>query len=494
MKIFGFNISRSRELVSTDDVETIIKKTVKATLPAGRASVIPSSQVSFEDLKIKRKFSKAPFNFDLIPIIREQYKYNEDLGLVLFDLVQLTNTGHNIKFDESIPAAKQAKMREHLIESRKSWGDGVAGIDGLINKMIAQLYIGGALSTEWVINNNLTAVNGVAFVNPEDIRFRIMRKAGNLRYQPYQRVSQNYLDIGNKRQFIKLNTKTYKYYGMISDTDQPYGIPPFITALQAISTQKDMKTNINHIMKQVGLMGFLETLLDKPDQMANESDIAYQSRLETLLSLTKDNISKGMVDGILVGYQEDHQFEFHSTTKNMAGVSDVFNQNEIQIANGLKSTPSFMGVNTGKSETQISVVFTKMLSQLKNVQDILSMNLEAGYALSLQLAGYSFKGLKVEFKASTITDDLKIQQGKEIKIRNLRTLYADGVISQETYSTEMDYGMPDQKEPRTPIDADGIQKDAIDKKKREGDKDTSDRKGRTKDKPQPKRKDQDTKK
>ncbi len=490
MGFWDFLNKDKQEMVNVDDVESIINKTIKATIQSGRSSVIPSTDVSYNDLKIKRKYSKAPFNFDLVPIIRELYKYNEDLGLVLFDLVQLTNTGHNIKFDESVPPTSQAKMREHLIGVRKNWGDGVAGINGLINKMIAQIYIGGALSNEWVVDNNLRGINGVAFVNPESIRFKIIKSGGNIRYQPYQYVNSILI---TKKNLIKLNPHTYKYYGLISDTDQPYGIPPFITALESISTQKDMKTNIRHIMKQVGLMGFLQTLLDKPDQDANESDDAYKSRLETLLTQTKTNISKGMIDGILVGYKEDHEFDFHSTTKNMTGVGDIFNQNEIQVANGLKSTPAFMGINTGKSETQISVVFTKMLSQLSNVQDMLSMNLEEGYALELTLAGFNFKGLKVEFKPSTITDDLKIQQGKEIKIRNLRTLYSDGIISLETYSAEMDYGLPDQKEPRAPINADGAQKDSKDREEREKDKDKSDRKGRDKGKGNPKRKDRDTK-
>ena len=85
-----------------------------------------------------------------------------------------------------------------------------------------------------------------------------------------------------------------------------------------------------------------------------------------------------------------------------------------------------------------------------------------------------------------------MQQADEIKIRNHRTLYSDGIISLETYSEKMGFGLPDQKEPRAPIFLDKTE-DPEDKKEKEKKKDTSDRKGRTKRKTQPRRKDNDTK-
>lgn len=485
-----FNIRGSKPETVVEETTNVKIETPKTqtTAPAGRVSVRDDKTNVLRDLKTGLNFLTPDFELEVIPVIRKLYKYNPDLGLVLFDLIQLTNTGHTIKFDESTPAEYKAKMIAHLETKRKTWGVGVAGIDGLVNKMIAQIYVGGALSNEWVVDLNLKGIDYLAFVNPETIRFAA--KGNKVKYEPYQKVA-NY-SIGDK-DLIKLNQATYIYMGLISDTDAPHGVPPFLTALDSISTQVNMKKNINFIMKQMGLMGFLEALLDKPDQAAGESEAAYLARITQLLTTTKQNIADGMIDGVMVGYKEDHEFQFHSTTKNMTGVADIFNQNEGQVANGLKTTPAFMGMKGIGTEGSTGIVFTKMLSQLKNVQSIVKMNLEHGYGLELQLAGFTFKGLKVEFNASTITDDMKIQQGKEVKVRNLRTLYADGIISQETYSEEMGYGLPDQKEPRVEIDPNKVQGDYVKKKERESDKDKSDRKGRDKSKPQPKRKDTNTK-
>lgn len=502
MKILGFNISRDvknkpktkqqRKQVS-QPASAVNKK--DTTVPAGRVSSPGNiyEQGSLIGLKDSLKLIKPDYAIEAIPIIRKLYKTNEDVGSVLYDAIQLTNTGHTIKFDQSVKPELADEMRAHLAKVSKTWHTGTAGIDGLVNKWIAQIYVSGALSVEWIPNNSLTGIVQNALINPETIRFAI-KQSGE--YHPYQKASYLY---SVKDDYIKLNTSTYLYYGLFSDEDTPYGIPPFLAALQALATQKDMKQNIHHILNQLGLLGYLEVTLDKPDQAANENETQYQNKLSKLLSDTKRNIIQGFKEGVVVGYQEDHKFEFHSTTKNLTGVQELFNMNENQIANGLKTSPSFLGVSSGSTESFLSIVFTKTLSQLKNVQQILASSLEKGYELELQLAGYNYKSLKVEFRASTVTDDLKIQQGREIKQRVLRNLWIDGIISPETYADEMGYQKPARKvKPPLPGAQAGPGGNSSGdtpegKKKRKDDKNKSARKTRDKVKPQPKRKDSSSK-
>src|SRR3990167_7136809 len=151
MNILGFEINWSKKplakvnITDTTNIKTNKGEEIKA-LPPGRVSQREGDNNSLLELRSGLKFLTPDFQLDIIPIIRQLYKYNPDLGLVLFDLIQLTNTGHTIKFDESTPALDKAKMITHLEEKRKNWGIGVAGIDGLVNKMVAQIYVGGALS------------------------------------------------------------------------------------------------------------------------------------------------------------------------------------------------------------------------------------------------------------------------------------------------------------------------------------------------------------
>lgn len=474
------------------------KPNVVATLPRSRRSVNNDTAVIIGDNRNRKlRVSDPDFLREAIPFLRKHYKTNSDLGLAVWDAVQLTNTGHTISFGHTVKPEMAMQMEEHIKEASKKWGDGVAGTHGLINKLIAQIYIGGALSSEAVINRDLNGIENVVLVNPEDIYFQY--RSDKSRYYPYQKKRNGIVLEGGKNNsnLIKLNTMTYKYYGIFSDTNKPYGIPPFITAIEAMDIQNDMQINISHIMKQMGLMGFLEVLLEKPAQKGNQKEEEYKAVLENLLEVTKQNIQTGMKDGIMVGYEEDHEFKFHSTTQNLASVPDTYNLNQQKLANGLKTPGQFMGLKSG-TEGFGSVVFTKMLSQLRNVQEILETYLAHVYLLELKLAGYRVNEVKVEFKKSTITDEVKVNQSLEIKQRRLRALYQDGIISQDTYAKEMGYSKPDQKEPRVDPNA---PKGGVDpqtpegrkkKEDREKDKDKSDRRSRDRSNPNPKRKDNDT--
>lgn len=484
------------ELVDDKEDLFITDRGTGRALPPGRVSRSEYEDYDFMKVLKDADFVTPDFMLDVIPGIRRLSKINEDLGSVYNDLVQLTNTGHHIKFDQDLSLEQIVKMRKHLKRVSKKWGSGVAGINGLVNKMVGQIWISGALSNEWVPNKTLTGIQNNVLVNPENIRFKYNRELA--RFEPYQKVKNLIADVkGNN--LIKLNPETYSYYGILGDTDSPYGIPPFMTALDALSTQKDMKKNIKHIMKQLGLLGYLEVKVSKPEMKATERESTYIGRLERLLKDTKKNVLQGFLDGVVVGFEEDHDFEFHSTTKNLAGVGEIFNQNEVQIANGLKTSPSFIGQAGAGSEQNMSIVFTKMLSQLANVQELISSNLERGYLLELNLAGFNIKSdqLSVVFKASTITDDLKLWQAKEIKQRVLHSLAIDGIIDQDQYAEDMGYERPAASKPVVSYkDQAGKGTSATDPKKkqeREKGKDTSDRRNRDKNKKQPKRKDTNTK-
>lgn len=475
-------------------------KEVRSKLPSSRSSV-PNldSYSSFNNFKGNLRYVSPDFTIETIPTLRKLYKTNSDMGLAVHDMVTLTNTGFEVFFDPSVKPEKVNEMRAHLKNQMKKWSPYTGGLTGFLNKLIAQVWLTGAISAEWIPHNDLTRIKDVTLVDTEYIRFVLNTRSKE--YHPYQQVDKltgvNQNRLGKNRNLKKLNTNTYKYISINGDSEAPYGIPPFITALASLDIQDSMTQNIKTIVDQVGLMGFLEVLMAKPHQMPNENITQYEARLNNLLTETRDNIKSGFKDGVMVGYDEDHEFQFHSTTKNISGLAEIFNLNEVQVSNGLKQSPSFLGVAGKGSETAISIVFTKMLSQLTNIQELVAEFLEYGFKLELTLAGYNFKGLEVRFNKSTVTDDLKLWQAKEIKQRVLRALHDDGIIGQFQYADEMGYIRPDKAKARIdrsqPAKGNDQADDQKKKEDREADKDKSDRKGRDKKKDQPKRKDQDTK-
>jgi len=54
-----------------------------------------------------------------------------------------------------------------------------------------------------------------------------------------------------------------------------------MSALDDISAQLKMLKNIGYVSDQLGLMGFMEILLQKPDQREGESRGAFITRMES---------------------------------------------------------------------------------------------------------------------------------------------------------------------------------------------------------------------
>lgn len=457
-----------------------------APIPPGRVSVSNDTSDLLSVLRGETELVSPSFRTDLIPLIRDLYKVNPDVGIAIQDMFKLGNTKHVITFPYNTPEESK-KMRKHLKEVSKNWTNYTAGVFGIVNKMFVQMMVGGAISIEAVPKPDLSGIATIVFVKPEDIVFRRTKEGV---YEPYQI---NKMWNGIRDRYIKLNLNTYLYLAMYNDTDEPYGIPPFLAALDSLKTQADMKVNIKHIMELLGMMGFLEAKMQKPEMMSNENIKQYEARLERLLRQLKINTQEGLKDGTVAGFIDDHEFNMNSTTKDMGNIDKPWNMNQQSVANGLGVSGSLIGVSSdNKTEGGTSIMFSKLISQLSNLQEFGVYALEFIYSLELQLAGLPNKGCKVQFHPSTVNDEVKIQQGKEYKIRNLTALYKSGIIGQDDFAFEMGYDEPDQKEPRVPVEElDGG--DGGSKKKREDDKDTSDRKGRDKSKPTPKRKDGDTK-
>ena len=458
----------------------------RVPLPAGRESY-EDIKASFLYLDRNLKFVDSSFEFRYVPLIRKLVRVNSSVSQALNTIVELSNPGFTIQFDKSVKEEQATLMRQHIENVAKKWTVAAPGLHGLINKLIAQIYIGGAISGEWVIKNDLSGIKNFAIINPETIRAAYNTSIDE--YEYYQ-APENWWDLKTvpPDSLIKLNPFTFQYLILVNDEQAPRPVSPFLSALDDLKSQIQMLKNIGYVSDQLGLMGFLEILLAKPGVKDGESDTAYGTRMSALLRQSKDNIKEGLKDGIVAGFKEDHEFNFHSTTKDTNGVAEIFDINQRMVANGLFINPQFLGGGSGGTETMLSIVFTKMLSQLYNVQTYVGEVITQGLAFELLLAGFTFKKVSLKFNAATVTDNLKLQQAREIKVRVNRVLWSDGVISLSQYAQDLGYDEPDQEEPRNPIDPDKTTQaqEAIEKDNKQdaaGDKTTREKK-----KTQPKRK------
>lgn len=442
-------------------------------LPAGRTSVASGTEQQI-NLSGEQQILQPDYYIGLIPYIRKLVSVNPNMSQALSNIVELGNTGHTIKFDPTVSPENVVKMRQHLEQVAKTWSYGKASVDGISDRWFRQIMISGAISIEAVPKPDLSGIQMVATVNPEGIRFSYDKRK-NI-YEAFQIVEGQLVEDKHNQNLKKLNPHTYRYYSINGDTDLPYGIPPYLAALDPLKTQRVMMDNIKFLTEQLGLAGFMEMLMDKPQQEGGESYEQYYARLDKFLNDAKARVQTSLRDGISVGFKDDTTFKFNSVAKSMGGVDEFFVLNEMLFSSGLNMDSSMLGRNYGTSESQITIVFTKLLSQLNTIQQMAAACWEYIYTLELQLAGFSFKTLKVEFNPSTALDELKYQQAEEIRIRNFNQLYADGIINIQQYAQGVGYEKADQDEPRfipttreTPQDA-AARRAAENRSKDEGDK------------------------
>lgn len=470
---------RTKELPPAD----LKKKAV--IIPTARSSEPPMGNTpdGFSHLTGDKQLVKPGYQFDVVPLLRQLALSNQNISQALSNYVNLSNTGHKVIFDSSVDDKQVDKMREHLDDVIDTWHYGSAGMHGLINKFIAQSLISGAVAGEVVPKLGRDGVHRVAMILPETIRFLYNKTTET--YEPYQKIKNP--TVNDVEGLRPLNVNTFKYYAINGDTELPYGNPIYAPALGPLNTQKKMLENIDFIISQMGIMGFMELLIDKPLQADGEADSTYAGRLDSFLTQCKNNMKQSMRDGLMVGYQEDHEFKFHSASTSAQGVAELFEQNEKLVFSGMKQDPTLSGRSTGGNEA-ITIIFTKLIAELTNIQLSVGKMIEHAYTMELRLAGFQFRKLTVKFNASTIQDDLKMQQAAEIKIRNNRQLRMDGIISQDQYADNMNIDKPHQQEPVVPfapVKSTGDPNlDAQKKSVREKSKDVSDKRVRAKNRPQ----------
>ena len=452
-------LGKTREKKAIDD--RVLPE--NSSLPEGRVSQSPHKSMSMRgmitDVGNTYRIVSPAFLREVIPIIRALVALNPDVSQALDNVVSLANSGHKIYFDRKVPTEQADAMRNHLENKRKDWAPGCPGIDGLVNKLFSQVMISGALSNEWIPNNTLTGIESCMLLDPEKIEFKLNDR--QTKFDAYQRVD-NTIIPNIKDSIIKLNPATYKYFSLTGDGESPYAIPPYLPVIPRIKTQNKMNNNIDFIVDTMGLIGFLEVLIQKPMKTGAISNQAkYDAYLNSLLTQAKNKVVGGLKDGVVVGFKDDHEFKFNTAAKNYDSVSTLYQENELQIASGAKQDAALWGRGYSTSETQISVVFMKLLAQLKNIQNIVKHNLEFGYGLELRLAGFKFDWLRVAFKPSTLQDELKYQQAQEYLIKNVKEKYLLGIIDQDMMADELGYETSAQKEPLVSADVLAGQKDQV---------------------------------
>lgn len=391
-------------------------------------------------------FIQPDFPTQILEALEKLAMYHGDVSQAVENIVALGNTEYTIEFDDKVKDNDAKEMKARIADKEHEWYVYAGGLHSLINDLLAQVAIFGCLSAESIPTPSLDGVKKVAFVAPKHIRFKYNKETDS--YDPYQHVPNGLSMTADTAGLIKLNTITYKYQTLRRFSEKPYPVPPFLAAIFHINIDRDMMDNMKHIIKKLGVLGFLEVLINAPKPKPNEDDIAYYNRSKKYLDDVVPEIEKGMTKGYVTGFKDRHEFNMHSTAQNLEGAKALVELNDTKMMTGLKQDPLMFGRNFSTTETLGRVILAKMTASISNYQNIVSTYLSTLFLLDLQLAGYNVTKVTVTFKKAMIGDRVKEAEAEAKEIENARTLYNMGIIDQTQVANRVGYEKPDQPEPR----------------------------------------------
>lgn len=379
--------------------------------------------------------------FEALDYIEVLATYNPDYSQAVENIKTLANSGHEL-FVGADSSLQQRRIKELLETNARLIQESHGGIDGLIDKLLDQAAVFGAMCGEWVLNEDLTEVVDFVDINPKTIRF--FWDESTQRYAPYQKV--NALQEADARKAgqptlngcVKLNELTFHYYAFDAAPGSPYGTPPFLAALENIGIQRDMVANMSQIVKKIGLLGIVDVTVKALPPKPGESAEDYMARAGSYLDSYVEVVQNMVRDGGIVHF-DDMETQSTNIAGNASGATAIFKQNEELIFSGLKSMPSVQGRSYSTTETYAGVAYDIIIRNTKSYQRGCKRMIESGYWLMATLAGLQPTKISLKFGDNKTLHRLQDAQSEAVEIKNALIKWLCGVIDQADFAQELGY-------------------------------------------------------
>lgn len=374
--------------------------------------------------------------FELYDYVELVALYNADFSQAVDNVKNLANPGFNILVN-SKDDDKAAKYRERLTQKEKEIKPNIGGFHGIVNGLVRQGATYGAMCGEWVLDGSVGDVIDFVFVNPKNIRF--FWDMDEQQWHPYQKVDIVQVEEAKNRgqevrnlNCIKLNNLTFSYYNVCAYNNSPYGVPPFISALEPIGIQRDLINNLKSITKKMGMLGILEVIIERLPMEPEETYSEYFDRCTRMLTQYKGLIENMVNEGGIVHF-DDSQVSNLNIADNADGAEKLFTLNEEQVFSGLHSLPSVQGRSYSTTETYASVSYEILLRSIGDFTMGAKYIVERGCWLMDRVWGIGVDEIKLDFSENKALNLLQKAQAEAIAITNDEELWRQKIINQNTF-------------------------------------------------------------
>ncbi|MBE7439113.1 MAG: hypothetical protein HS115_11700 [Spirochaetales bacterium] len=393
-----------------------------------RASAAMGSKFSIEQVQ-------PDFPIDFLDLIQRLVMITPDLSQAVKRIVQLANTGLEFELEDA-----SDEMRE---KARLEIKDFLAAHPSIINRLIRQVALTGAVSAEAVPNLDMKGLAEMRPVRVASVRFAREEARGRTTYVPHQLIQNGY---------ALLNPRQYYYEALETTEESPYAIPPFIAAIESVFIQKDASTSIKSVLGKLGLLGFLHVVRRRPRPRPGDRPEELAAREEKELQLLRDSALSKLSKGLIVSY-DDVSTEHAPVTGDTRGFDSVWKTNEEQIASGLDIDPAILGRSYSTTETYAGVVFTAFVRKLANLRHPVENFLKFALTLHLRSLGYQFSRLSAQWgndaaidrQADALAEKARAET-EQLQIGNVLTKKAAGIIGLDDAARELGYERATGKE------------------------------------------------
>lgn len=371
--------------------------------------------------------------------------YNPDFSQAVENLKMLSNSGHELMV-EAGSELQVRRIKEKLEEKARTIQAQHGGIDGVIDKLMDQAAVYGAMCGEWILSDDLSDVVDFVDINPKTIYY--FWQDDEERFAPYQRVNHAQAKKAKERgqevindTYIRLNELTFHYYAFDAAPESPYGTPPFLAALANIAIQRDLVANMAQIVKKIGLLGIIDLKISALDPKPGETDEHYAARAEDYLSQYAELAEDMAREGGLIHF-DDVEAKTWQIGGNAAGATNIHKANEEMVFSGLKSMPSVQGRSYSTTETYAGVAYDIIIRNTAKYQRAAKRMIESGYWLVAGLNGMAPTKISLKFNENRSINRQQDAVAESVEIRNSMLLWVLGVIDQLQVSQRHGYGQP----------------------------------------------------
>lgn len=369
------------------------KQPMRLTWPLGKSlgSIVDASTSlgSFSNLAPE----KLPFDmpWEVLNYVEYLSYWNQDFSAAVDNVRNLASTPFTIH----VTGPNKRNVDATLITLRdKAASIGPrhgGGLQNIADNLVVQAATYGAMAGEWILTADFMDVVDFILINPKSIRFFFDKR--EQRYVPYQKVSFIAAKAAKDRgqqvigTHIRLNENTFAYAAYHNSYGGPYGVPPFLAALDPVYLQRDMLKNIKAIVRKLGLLGLIDMQITSLDQEIGETDSHYQSRVMSYLEAYVPIAEQLVNDGALIHYDDLTATTFAVSKDSSQAASSLFSDNQALLETGLKNFNMSQNRASSTVDTFAGLAFDLMLRSARKYQDGVASIIAHGLRLYNLLQG-----------------------------------------------------------------------------------------------------------